>query len=126
MSLSPEPAELAKCLDKMLNGIALNLRNIYVANVKAYCTNGAVTIAGDLKLSPDEKFMRFIEDQADIPEQGADGFRRIVWGGWCDGGNVGFLDSRLRPVFDQLAKAFHAVNRALMIYPNNMDLSAPK
>jgi hypothetical protein len=115
--------ELAKHRSQVLDGIALNLRNIYLANVKAHCTKGKVRNAAVMELPPDERFMRLCEEKINIAEQACEGFRRVVWGGWQDGKNTGFLDTRLGPVFEQLASDYHAVNKALMVYTNMLDLS---
>lgn len=104
-------------------GMARNLRNIYLSNVKAYITKTKVKNAKQMELDPDETFMRLCEERIDIGENSVDGFRRTIWCAWCDGGNTGFLDDRLGPVFVSMARYYQAINKALMVYPNDLDLS---
>jgi hypothetical protein len=102
------------------------LRNIYLANVKGFCTKGNVKNACEFELPPDETFMRMVETRLEpqIDEQKVEGWRKIIWGAWR-AGNTGMLDARLGPVFLQLAKDYQTVNKALIVYPNDLDLSFP-
>jgi hypothetical protein len=62
------------------------LMTLYVANVVAYLQNGK--LGGE---PPDERFMRAVEEEAEIPEQGADDFRRTV------GAMIGNIDVNSDP-----------------------------
>jgi hypothetical protein len=131
MSLSSGPSNFAEAFleryrEQVFDGIIRNLRNIYLANVKAHCTNGKVKNAAGMELDPDERFMRMIEERADLNEQACGGFRKCIWGAWCDGNSTSLLDSRLGPIFRRMAIEYQAVNKALMVYPNDLDLSVPK
>lgn len=131
MSLTAKPENFAddfleRYREQVHGGIARNLRNIYLANLKAYKNKSTVKNAVGMELQPDERFMRLVEECAEIAEQHADGFRGCIWGAWCDGNNTAFLDSRLGPIFRRLAVEYHCVNKALMVYPNDLDLSVTK
>lgn len=103
-------------------GIANNLRNIYLYNVKAFVTKTKVINAACMMLEPDERFMRMIEAYIDIKETEVDRWRKTIWFAWLDGHNTGLIDTRLGPIFMQLAIEYQAINKALLIYPNIIKL----
>jgi hypothetical protein len=105
--------------ESLWNGIVRNIRNIYLANVKAYCLKKRVKNAVQMELVPDEMFMRFVECQ--ISEQEVEDWRMLVWTEWKKG-EVTSLD-RLAPIFLNLARAYQILNKAFMSYPNDLDLS---
>lgn len=103
------------------SGIMRNLRNIYIYNIKAYCQVKEVKNAAQMSLLPDERYMTAIEDAAEITKEQSDIWRHSIWRD-IQQENFQRLDQRLDPVFTRLAGNFQLVQKALIIYPNDINL----